>query len=412
MGRMTAPSALLELTVAPPALAPLPDAAHIERELRNRLQAHPDDALASAALGNVLARRSRYAEALDAYEAAIACDPAYAQACLAAAEIAHLLRDEARADMHLRAALGTRRYYGDPRAGAPRARIALLLRDAPYSVNAPLELLLDPARVAIDKCYVAGYGDPLPSGVVAMTAFGWWSGGEPAIDRASTYAPLNDPRRLERCARHRLAMTLRDCTSVVAVDARRVAACDVPGIATPCTMRPEGTQAGRGLAFIDSVESALRHAARFPAEVYEIAPFVDYRSPDGYFRKYRIVFVDGVAYPYHLAISSRWIVHYQTSAMGEFAWMREEERRFLADPGAVFADWHRATQAIGDAIGLEYVGMDLACLPDGRMLVFEADPAMLVHDEEPDGIFAYKRPHVSAIREALTAVITSRSAHR
>jgi len=69
---------------------------------------------------------------------------------------------------------------------------------------------------------------------------------------------------------------------------------------------------------------------------------------DGWYRKYRVIFVDGVPYPYHLAISRSWIVHYRTSAMSEATWMRDEERRFLDDPHSVFpsmAMWPMPTRS-------------------------------------------------------------------
>ena len=110
-----------------------------------------------------------------------------------------------------------------------------------------------------------------------------------------------------------------------------------------------------------------------------------------------VILIDGVAYPYHLAISPRWMVHYLSSPMAEHEWMCEEEARFLSDPSSVFARWEETASAIAHAIGLDYVGLDMTQLADGTMLVFEADPAMLVHDEDPGGPFAYKRGAVGAI---------------
>ena len=63
---------------------------------------------------------------------------------------------------------------------------------------------------------------------------------------------------------------------------------------------------------------------------------------------------------------------------------------------------------IARAVGLDYFGIDATVLPDGRLAVFEADAAMLVHDEDARDVFAYKRPFVAHIREALHATIASR----
>ena len=58
-------------------------------------------------------------------------------------------------------------------------------------------------------------------------------------------------------------------------------------------------------------------------------------EPDGMARKYRVMFIGGVAYPLHLAISADWKVHYFTAAMAADPAFRAEERRFLDDMPAV-----------------------------------------------------------------------------
>ncbi|HEX8807240.1 MAG TPA: hypothetical protein VF741_09830, partial [Candidatus Aquilonibacter sp.] len=179
-------------------------------------------------------------------------------------------------------------------------------------------------------------------------------------------------------------------------------------ITIPALLRPIDTHRGDGFAYVISEDALCSHVARFPAAQYYRSDFVDARSADGYYRKFRAIFVDGVAFPYHLAIAPQWMVHYQTSPMRENAALREEERAFLEDPTRVFPSWHRVMPEIARAVGLDYFGVDATVLGDGRLFVFEADAAMLVHDEDPCDVFAYKRPHVARIRDALHAAIASR----
>jgi hypothetical protein len=47
-----------------------------------------------------------------------------------------------------------------------------------------------------------------------------------------------------------------------------------------------------------------------------------------------MIFVDREPYPYHLAISQHWLVHYFSADMLHPAWKRQEEERFLAEPRA------------------------------------------------------------------------------
>ena len=64
-------------------------------------------------------------------------------------------------------------------------------------------------------------------------------------------------------------------------------------------------------------------------------------------RKYRVMFIDGRAYPLHLAISSDWKVHYFSAAMASNAAHRQEEQRFLTDmPAAIGATAMAALDAI------------------------------------------------------------------
>ncbi len=408
MGRVSVPSSLSEFTVAPAALMPLADSRVLEESLRASL-AGTQDARTLAHLANLLVRQNRYAEALDLYERAASLDPAFPEAWIAASDLAYVLRDEPRAERALDRALALCRYYADPDPRIRPLRLVMLMRDAPYSVNAPLELLLDRSRVAIDRCYIDGFRGALPKGAVAMTAFGHWDGAATAVAAALPHARINDPRMLERCSRERLRESLAGVRGVRAVASHAVSAAGLDAISLPVLVRPVGTHAGRGLALVESREALREHAVRFPSPAYDVSAYVEYRSPDGYFRKYRLAIVDGKAFPYHLAISPRWMVHYQSSPMAHHQWMRDEELSFLQVPASVFGSWESVTRDIAAALTLEYVALDVTRLPDGTMLVFEADPAMLVHDEEADSVFAYKRPFVAAIREALTRLIERRS---
>jgi hypothetical protein len=138
--------------------------------------------------------------------------------------------------------------------------------------------------------------------------------------------------------------------------------------------------------------------------------FVDSRGADGSYRKYRAIFVDREPFAYHLAIARNWLVHYWTAGMEQDAARRAEEARFLANPAAVLgAAGMEALAAIGARLDLDFAGIDFAMLPDGRLLVFEANATMLVHPEE-DADFAYRNPAVARILDAFEAMVAGRLA--
>lgn len=404
-----------EHSVAPPALRPFAGIDHVEREISMICASGAGSAAAFALLGNVMVREGRYVDALEAYRIAADLDPFDALASWACGEIAHVLADEETSRTYRARALALQRVYPDPLPVGTRTPILVLLRDAPYAENTPLELLLDRSRLAVHKYYVEGDAHPpLPPYALAVCAFGSAQAARAATRRASTFlidapAAINDPARLANGARESLAATLHGIDGVVAADARVVEGADANAIATPALVRPIDTHRGEGFAYVTNDGELRSHLARFPAERYYSSNFVETRGSDGFYRKFRAIFVDGVAYPYHLAIAPQWMVHYQSSPMREGSALRAQEDAFLADPTRLLPSWHRVMPQIARAVGLDYFGIDATVLPDGRLFVFEADAAMLVHDEEARDVFAYKRPYVARIREAFHAAIASRT---
>ena len=105
------------------------------------------------------------------------------------------------------------------------------------------------------------------------------------------------------------------------------------------------------------------------------------------------------------------MIHYYNAAMAENAWMREEEAAFLADLHSVFAGpTYEVLTDIAKAIGLEYFGIDCALGADGRILVFEADPAMLVHNSDPIELYPYKHRFIPNIYRAVERMVDRRKA--
>jgi tetratricopeptide (TPR) repeat protein len=403
-----------EHSVAPPALRPFAGIEDAEREISALCAGASPPAFAFALLGNVMVRKGHYVDALEAYRSAADLDPTDALASWACAEIAHVLADDDTSRTYRARALALQRVYPDPLPVGARTPILLLLRDASYAENAPLELLLDRSRVAVHKYYVEGEGaSHLPPHALAFCAFGSAASAGEAVRRASDFfnhapATINDPARLAGLARESLAETLGAIDGVCCAHASVVEGADAANIAIPALLRPIDTHRGDGFAYLTSDDALRSHLARFPAARYYRSDFVETRGADGLYRKFRAIFVDGVAFPYHLAMAPQWMVHYQSSPMRENAALREEERSFLEEPARVFPSWHRVMPQIARAAGLDYFGVDATVLPDGRLFVFEADAAMLVHDEDPHDVFAYKRPHIARIRDALHATIANR----
>ena len=175
-------------------------------------------------------------------------------------------------------------------------------------------------------------------------------------------------------------------------------------------IRPIDTDCGRGLERVASLPGLGDYLQRHPEEHFHLAPFVDYSGPDGLFRKQRITFIDGAAFPAHMAISNHWMVHYLNAGMTESADKRREEERWMETFHTDFAVRHaNAFAALHERIGADYFSIDCAETPDGRLLFFEADIAAIVHNLDCTQMFPYKQKHMARLFSAFEAMLLARA---
>ncbi|MDB5603255.1 MAG: hypothetical protein JWP25_155 [Bradyrhizobium sp.] len=224
---------------------------------------------------------------------------------------------------------------------------------------------------------------------------------------------INDPGKIQRTTRDIVADLLAgipDCRipkvlrqaagtdlSVATLQAAFPSASSVLG-------RPVGTHGGDDFEKIDSLAELTVYLAHRAETDRYLIEYVDYRSADGYFRKYRFIFVDDQILPYHLAIADTWKIHHVSTDMANQAWMQQEEEAFLNDPAIVFNPGHyQALRAIQQCIGLEYFGIDCGLDACGNLVVFEVNASMLVHDDNEQ--FPYKTPAVVRIKSAFDAML-------
>jgi hypothetical protein len=178
----------------------------------------------------------------------------------------------------------------------------------------------------------------------------------------------------------------------------------------PILVRPAGDHGGDNLVRLQDAaarDAYLRDARAGPLLA---SPFFDFRSADGYWRKYRLIFVDRQVFPYHLAIGAHWLTHYWRAEMGLSDWKRAEEAAFLADWRGVFGEKAAAAaDAAARRLDLDYGGMDCTLTSDGELFLFEANACILLHLDEPEARFPYKHRHTPPIREAFTRTALARA---
>ena len=230
---------------------------------------------------------------------------------------------------------------------------------------------------------------------------------------------LNPPDRIAMTFRHRIGETLAAIPDLVAPRTLRLSADEIaegPGVAAaraglgwPVIARPTGSHGGKGLVLVEDAAELDIIASEPDADAY-VTAFHDYRSPDGFYRKYRMIFVDRRPYAYHLAIGPHWMVHHRSAEMANDPARIAEELAFLRDPQtAIGARAMAAIRAIGIRLDLDYGGIDFGLTTDGQVLLFEANATMLTHLEPADGPFSAKNPFIEPILRAFQAHLTARA---
>jgi tetratricopeptide (TPR) repeat protein len=178
----------------------------------------------------------------------------------------------------------------------------------------------------------------------------------------------------------------------------------------PVLVRQAGTHGGDIFEKFTDFMQIAEFVSKQPELDYYVSDFIDYQSADGYFRKYRLFYINDELLPYHLAIHNDWLVHYFRTDMTQHSWMQAEEAAFLEEPQRVFTQTHQtALITLAKAIGLNFLGIDCTIDQNGEVLIFEANATMRVHYENNE-IFAYKNPYIDRIKVAFDTMLTQLAA--
>jgi glutathione synthase/RimK-type ligase-like ATP-grasp enzyme len=317
-------------------------------------------------------------------------------------------------------AIKTRATYSLPAQQTGRGlRLLALMGPGDLMANTPIEFLVEDSDVSLDLLYLTlGSEWPIvvPEHDVLLVAIGESEPNQPLLRRLAgvvdswSRAVVNRPGRIAMLTRDGVCAALRDAPGVAMPTTARTdraglreidLATLLPGDDFPLIIRPIGSHAGKGLEKIACASDIAGYLDRVDAERFYVSPFVDYRSADGVFRKYRIALIEGRPFVCHYAMSTHWMIAYFNAGMAESAAKRAEEAECMAHFDEQFAVHHAAAlRAIDQRLGLPYVAMDCAETRAGELLIFEADNAMVVHAMDPEDMFPYKKP---AMRKVFVA---------
>lgn len=327
-------------------------------------------------------------------------------------------------------ALEVRRLYRLPAAVEPAGiRLLAIMGPGDVAANTPLEFLLEDSDIGLDMLYVDRafrFPSTVPDHDLAFVAIAECDENRALLEgmerilRNWPRPVLNSPARIARLRRDRTCALLDSTPGVVMPISARIDRRTLDRLGTgavsmtavledgefPLLVRPVDSHCGHGLVKVDRPAAVAEYLETMPESEFYVSRFVDYRGKDGFYRKYRVVFIEGRPFACHMAVSKHWMIHYLNADMKESAEKRREEARFMASFDEDFAGRHGdALRFIADRLGLEYFSIDCGETPEGRLLIFEADSSAVVHAMDPVDVFPYKRPQLHRIFRAFREML-------
>lgn len=325
-------------------------------------------------------------------------------------------------------------YHEAPASGRIATRLLAIMIPGDLMENTPVDFLLEDADVALDSLYVAAdlpFPDKLPDHDVLFVAIGHGDTNRPILEKLSHFLKntprpvLNKPDKIIALSRDNVSKLLLNAPGIeipltTRVERPALQSTDSAVVAEifkngdfPIIMRPVDSHGGKGLARLKDAEAISDYLEDIPESEFFVSRFIEYRSADGLYRKYRIVLIDGQAFACHMAILDHWIVHFNSAGMSEEPGKRAEEERFMQDFDQDFGYRHRsAFHAIHQLTGLDYLVIDCAETSDGKLLIFEVDNAGYVHAMDPVALFPYKQPQMRKVFQAFCCMLSSARNHQ
>jgi tetratricopeptide (TPR) repeat protein len=390
---------------------------------------YPNDVVSLVNLGSAILALDDAAGARQQYEAALRIDPHLPEAHGGMYYALSRLGERDAAEQHRQKAFGSKNLFQSPyRGDAPPIPIILLVSST--GGNTPIEKLLD-ETVFQTYVIVADFYDartPLPdhqlifNGICDVEVASEALYAAKSLLARSSVPVLNSPAAVLATSRCGNALRMADIPGVRAAktmlypyallagdEGTAVLAND--GFSFPLLLRVPGFHMGEHFIEVTEPSALAAQVATLPGAGQPDAnllaiEYLDARGRDGCARKYRAIFVDGEIYPLHLAISPNWKIHYFSADMADRPDHREEEAIFLGDMPSFLGEKAMAgLQAIRDRLGLDYGGIDFGLSPQGDILLFETNAAMVVQQPDPDARWDYRRAAVERIHAAVRAML-------
>jgi hypothetical protein len=288
-----------------------------------------------------------------------------------------------------------------------KLRVLAIAAPGDMMQNLPLDYLLEDQGIEITVMYLQAH-QALPSVYpehdVTVFALAQSSQNEPILAQLCELLPhwprpyINHPRYISRCARDQTYQLLGSIEGLKLAKQERRSRKKITQLIYPCTIRPVDSHAGQDFELLYSAEDLLKYLETHEHEEFYLSDYINYQSPDGYFKKFRVALIDGFPLVAHLAIGEHWVVSYVSAHMELSSAKRQQEADFMHDFNFNVSQRY-ATQfrAIHDVIQLDYLVLDCALSEKDELIIFEIDNSAWVHNTDPIDLFPYKDQHMRAL---------------
>lgn len=187
------------------------------------------------------------------------------------------------------------------------------------------------------------------------------------------------------------------------------------GMTYPYIFRSAGEHGGEGMELImNENELHKLESFAFDGRDFYAIEFIDFKSQDGYYRKARVMVVDGEAFVRHLIIADSWKVHAESRSilMNDHVSLRQEEESFVKDPPAYIKTLCKEMHKI---LKLDFFGIDCNIGLDGSLLIFEINTCMntsfSAKNKEAYETYKYLTESSTKIKEAFKELLYRRVDH-
>lgn len=165
------------------------------------------------------------------------------------------------------------------------------------------------------------------------------------------------------------------------------------GINFPFLIRACGAHQSDGLQLIkNQLDLKKLEIYAFDGKEYYITEFVEYKNKDGFYKKARLVIMNGKILPRHYMTGETWMVHgnLHEDYMANKDDLKAEESYFLDNYDKMISrNALNSLKIIYQKSGLDYLGFDFAIMPDKSLLIFEINPAQNAFIKLDPNIFPY-----------------------